>query len=113
MSVIDDTRDLANRELTGEGYVIAFHNERHVGPGDAYYRTLFVHPVQGRPGEIIGGSLREATLYPTYQAAAIAASGWSHTRGQSTRIIHIKRVCPYVVMEDYPSNIVDAVVEAL
>ncbi len=111
MSIIDDTRELAARESVGEGYIIAFQNSRPGAPTspDAYYRTLFVHPFGN--GEIRGGSLRDATLYPTYQAAASAAAGWSHTRKPGTRIIHIKKTCPYEVVEDLPANILDAMAE--
>jgi len=111
MSVMDDVQELADREPVDEGYIIAFNRSKapHI---DTYYRTSFVQQKRDRPGEVTGGNLRDATLYPTYQAAAIAASGWVHTRKPDTRIIHIKRVCPYEVMEDYPTNIVDAVAEA-
>lgn len=107
MSAIDDTHELVSREPVGEGWVIAFQSPSYKGQ-DAYYRTSFVHPFKG---EIRGATLGDATIYPTYQEAAIAASGWHHTRKPSTRIIHIKRVCPYIVMEDLPINILDAVAE--
>jgi len=108
MSAIDDVRELVSREPVGEGWVIAFHG-RNEGSPDAYYRTIFVHPF--RDDALRGGSLCDATLYPTYQEAAIAAAGWHHTRTPGTRIIHIKRSCPYEVMEDYPTNLVDALAE--
>jgi len=109
MSIMDDVRELVDREPTDEGYVIAFQNGIRSDSHDPYYRTLFVHPFGD---EIRGGKLGDATLYPTYQEAAIAAAGWLHTQAPGTRIVHIKRACPYELLEDLPANILDAVVEA-
>jgi len=110
MSIIDDTHELVAREPVGDGFVIAFQSKG--GATDPYHRTLFVHSATGHGSINTSGNLGDATIYPTYQAAAIAAFGWSHTRKPGTRIIHIKRICPYIVMEDLPANILDAVVEA-
>ena len=109
MSIIDDTHELVAREPVFDGFVIAFQSKG--GATDPFYRTLFVQPLRGSPGVIRGGNLGDATIYPTYHAASVAASSWSHTKQPGTRIIHIKRVCPYIVMEDLPANILDAIVE--
>ncbi len=117
MSLMDDVRELAQHEgPVEEGFIIAFQPEDFKARPDACYRTLFVKKRGGlglQQEEITGGgSLRDALLFPTYHAAAVAASSWSHTRAPGVRIIHIKRTNPFELLEDLPANILDAVVEA-
>ena len=87
MSIIDDTHALVAREPTGDGYVIAFQSPTYEGQ-DPYYRTSYVHPFKD---ELRGAAIGDATIYPTYQAASIAAAGWQHTNKPGTRIIQTMR----------------------
>jgi hypothetical protein len=90
MSVIDDARQVADEFPTGEGFVVALANPMNVhqscAQGMAKYRVLFLKKVDHTPprpyieggvlANVIGGSLENAHIYPTWEAAAAGSSCW-------------------------------------
>ncbi len=113
MSVMDDVRHLAGwNDKQTEGYIIAFLHQREHQSLHAKYRTIFAQ-WRSNGDQIIGGSLGSACIFPSYQAAADAAAGWSNTAdpGACTRIVKVKTRAAFEIFEDYPINLCDVLAE--
>ncbi len=115
MTPVEVAQWVANSYEPEEGYIIGFVNDRS-GPESGIYQGLFVkmgspNPVVSPMG-IIGGSLEDAHVFPTYPAAAEAAASWVHTRKPGTRIIRVRKQPPIEIFEDWPVGVLDALAEA-
>jgi hypothetical protein len=125
MSVIDDARQVADEFPTGEGFVVALANPMNVhqscAQGMAKYRVLFLKKVDHTPprpyieggvlANVIGGSLENAHIYPTWEAAAADARSWQHSNKVTTRVIAIRRHAPFELLEDSPITLLDALAQ--
>lgn len=124
MSIAHIVREIASRGDESEGYIIALPNTYYLrrnilaeldevadmDESSLRYQVLFIKKLSNGRG-ITGGSLENALIYPTYQAAADAAAGWCHTRKPGTRIFRVRRPRPIEIFEDLPCTILDSLAE--
>jgi len=110
MSVIDDAKCVAREFPEDSGYVVAFSNPRTI-QSSPEWRVLFLKKFKGLTADVVGGSLEDAHLYPTWQEAAADARSWVHSNKSSTRIIFVRRSRPYTIGDDFPIGVLDALAE--
>ena len=114
MSVIDDARFIAQNHPQDSGYIVAVSVKPAMGLAYAWppeRRVGFLNKCHGLPKIDVAGPLRNAELYPTWEAAAAAPKSWKHSDKVTTRIIKVQRQPPVVMFEDFPIDLLDRLAE--